>query len=450
MDLRPTARPSHYGIENSTALRNTRWFDNSNRQISKFIRMGYTATECLRAIGDFPSLARTVNGNPIAYLDGPGGTQVPESVLAAIRDSYIERNANFDGMFQTSIDVTAAVADARAAVADLIGAHSGADISFGANMTTLNFALSHAMVRGMTPGDEVVITELDHEANRGPWLNLTERGVRVREAKLNPSGHLDLDDLTEKVNSRTRVVALGMASNSIGTVTALTRARELCTNVGAYLVVDAVHYAAHFPLDVTALGVDFLLCSAYKFYGPHVGILYSRPGLLDQIEPDHLRTQKAVAPYRIETGTLNHAALAGVAAAIDYIEKWGKGGSRRERLISAMTALHHYETDLARYYYTAVKDLPGVSVWGPGFDANPRAPTVSITIDNHTPEQIAQALAGNGLQVWHGHFYAIKVLEVLGLLDSGGLLRVGISMYNTRRDIDRLLENIEAIALKPT
>ena len=411
--------------------------------------MAYTEIECLRAIADFSALARSVNGHPIAFLDGPGGTQVPESVLAAIRDSYIERNANFDGMFQTSIDVTAAVAAARAAVADFIGAESGADISFGANMTTLNFALSHALVRGMSPGDEVVITQLDHEANRGPWLNLAERGMVVREVRLNPDGRLDVDDLVDKVNSRTRVVALGMASISIGTVTALTQARELCADVGAYLVADAVHDAAHFPLDVMALGVDFLLCSAYKFYGPHVGVLYSRPGLLDQIEPDRLCTQKAVAPYRIETGTLNHAALAGVAAAIEYIEKWGSGGSRRDRLVSAMAALHHYETDLARYYYTSVKDLTGVSVWGPGFDASPRAPTVSITISDHTPEQIAQALAANGLQVWHGHFYAIKVLEVLGLLDSGGLLRVGVSMYNTRREIDRLLENIEAIAAKP-
>ncbi len=419
---------------------------NQTGQRSKLIHMGYTETECQRAIADFPSLARTINGNPIAYLDGPGGTQVPESVLAAIRDSYIDRNANFDGMFQTSIDVTAAVAATRAAVADFIGADSGADIAFGANMTTLNFALSHALVRGMTPGDEVVITQLDHEANRGPWLNLAERGIVVREVTLNPGGHLELDDLVEKVNAKTRVVALGMASNSIGTVTALTQAQALCAEYGAYLVVDAVHYAAHFPLDVLSLGVDFLLCSAYKFYGPHVGILYSRKGLLDQIEPDHLRTQKSVAPYRIETGTLNHAALAGVTAAIEYIEQWGNGETRRERLVSAMAALHHYETNLARHYFAEVKDISGVSVWGPEFDASPRAPTVSITIANQTPEQVAAELAQSGLQIWHGHFYAIKVLEVLGLADSGGLLRVGVSMYNTRQEIDRLLEGIAAIA----
>ena len=410
--------------------------------------MAYTEIESLKACTDFPALTRSINGHPVAFLDGPGGTQVPESVLSAIRDSYIERNANFDGCFQTSVDVTAAVAAARTAVADFIGADSGADISFGANMTTLNFALSRALGRGMNPGDEVVITQLDHEANRGPWLNLTEQGLVVREVRLNRDGRLDLDNLVDNINARTRIVALGMASNSIGTVTALNQVRTLCTNVGAYLVVDAVHYAAHFPLDVLALGVDFLLCSAYKFYGPHVGILYSRSGLLNQIEPDYLRTQKAIAPYRIETGTLNHAALSGVTAAIEYIEKWGFGKSRRERLVSSMDALHHYETDLAQYYYNSVKDISGVNVWGPGFDASPRAPTVSITINDQDPEQIAQTLARSGLQVWHGHFYAIKVLEVLGLVDRGGLLRVGISMYNTRREIDRLLEKIEAIARK--
>ncbi len=410
--------------------------------------MAYTEIESLKASADFPALTRSINGHPVAFLDGPGGTQVPESVLAAIHDSYIERNANFDGCFQTSVDVTAAVAAARTAVADFIGADSGADISFGANMTTLNFALSHALGRGMNPGDEVVITQLDHEANRGPWLNLTEQGLVVREVRLNRDGRLDLDNLVDNINARTRIVALGMASNSIGTVTALNQVRTLCTNVGAYLVVDAVHYAAHFPLDVLALGVDFLLCSAYKFYGPHVGILYSRSGLLNQIEPDHLRTQKAMAPYRIETGTLNHAALSGVTAAIEYIEKWGNGRSRRERLVSSMDALHHYETDLAQYYYNSVKDISGVKVWGPEFDARPRAPTVSITVNDQNPEQVARTLARSGLQVWHGHFYAIKVLEVLGLVDRGGLLRVGISMYNTRREIDRLLENVEAIARK--
>jgi cysteine desulfurase family protein (TIGR01976 family) len=407
--------------------------------------MTFTNSDCLRSRQDFPALTREIASHPVAFLDGPGGTQVPHAVLDAIRASYIDRNANFDGRFRTSQDVGAAVSAARNAVADFLGAASGADISFGANMTTLNFSLSHALVRTMQVGDEIVITELDHEANRGPWLNLRERGMVVREVKLKPSGHLDLDDFAKQITSRTRVVAMGLASNSLGTVTSVDLARKLCDDVGALLVVDAVHYAAHFPMDVKNLGADFLLCSAYKFYGPHIGILYSRSGLLDSLNPDHLCTQKSAAPYRIETGTLNHAAIAGVQACIDYLATWGTGDSRRAQIMSAMSDLHHYENGLAYYYYESVKSLPKVHVWGPGFDGSPRSPTVSLSVEKMLPETIAAELGAQGLQVWHGHFYALKVLEVLGLVDKGGLLRVGISMYNTRSEIDRLLTALETI-----
>jgi len=407
--------------------------------------MVFSDKQCQQARADFPALARLVDGKRIAFLDGPGGTQVPSEVLDAIRSAYIERNANFDGKFQTSIEVGHAVAEARAAAADFVGAAAGTEISFGANMTTLNFALAHALVRSMAPGDEIVITELDHEANRGPWLNLRERGIVVREVRLQPNGLLDHDDFAAKVNERTRVVALGLASNSLGTVPDIVHARSRCDAVGALLVVDAVHYAAHFPLDVAALGVDFLLCSAYKFYGPHIGILYAKAGLLDELDTDHLRTQKTYAPYRIETGTLNHAAIAGVTAAIDYIASFGEGTDRRERLTSAMSGIHHYETALARHYHDRVKAIPGITVYGPDFDDAPRAPTVSLTVDGQSPEQVAAALATRGLQVWHGHFYALKVLEVLGLADRGGLMRVGISMYNDRGEIDRLLGALEQL-----
>ncbi|MDA0821623.1 MAG: cysteine desulfurase-like protein [Proteobacteria bacterium] len=407
--------------------------------------MTFTNTECLRSRQDFPALTREIGSHPVAFLDGPGGTQVPHAVLDAIRASYVNRNANFDGRFRTSQDVGAAVNAARNAVADFLGAASGAEISFGANMTTLNFSLSHALVRTMQTGDEIVITELDHEANRGPWLNLRERGMVVREVKLKPSGHLDLDDFAKQITSRTRLVAMGLASNSLGTVTSVNLARKLCDDVGALLVVDAVHYAAHFPMDVKNLGADFLLCSAYKFYGPHIGILYSRSGLLDSLNPDYLCTQKSAAPYRIETGTLNHAAIAGVQACIDYLATWGTGDSRRAQIMSAMSDLHHYESELADYYYESIKSLPKVHVWGPGFDGSPRSPTVSLSVEKMMPETIAADLGAQGLQVWHGHFYALKVLEVLGLVDKGGLLRIGISMYNTRSEIDRLLTALETI-----
>jgi len=408
--------------------------------------MSYTNIECLRARAEFPALDRQVNGHPIAFLDGPGGTQVPNCVLEAITAAYVERNANFDGQFATSRQVGLAVAEARHAVADLIGASNGSEISFGANMTTLNFSLSRALGRDLKPGDEVVITELDHEANRGPWLRLRDHGVVVREIKLNPSGHLDEEDFARQISPRTRIFAMGLASNALGSVPPLVKAKEICEKIGAKLVVDAVHYAAHFPVDVDALGVDFLLCSAYKFYGPHIGILYARDGLLDKIDTDHLRTQKSHAPYRIETGTLNHAAIAGVTAAVEYISQWGSGSSRRERLLSAMADIHDYEVELARYYYESLHSISGVQVWGPAFDGAPRAPTVSLSMDGHRPETIASVLGDSGLQVWHGHFYALKVLEVLQLVDSGGLLRVGISMYNTRAEIDRLLQSLAKIA----
>jgi cysteine desulfurase family protein (TIGR01976 family) len=408
--------------------------------------MTYTATECARCRLDFPALARTYKGCSIAFLDGPGGTQVPEVVLAAIRDAYVERNANFDGRFSTSLEVTAAVAAARAAAADFVGARSPAEISFGANMTSLNFALSHALGRALRSGDEIIITELDHEANRGPWLQLRERGMIVHEVRMRGDGRLDRDDLAAKFSARTRIVAIGIASNALGTVTALPWIRELCDEAGARLVVDAVHYAAHFPLDVSALGVDFLLCSAYKFYGPHIGILYSRAGLLDELDTDRLCTAKSAAPYRIETGTLNHAAIAGVTAAIDYIASWGTGADRRSRVRTAMQVIHDYERDLARYYYERVREIDGVTVWGPEFDTSLRAPTVSISMARYSPEQIAAHVAERGLQVWHGHFYAMKVLEVLQLTERGGLLRVGVSMYNDRAEIDRLLDAMTALA----
>ena len=408
--------------------------------------MAYTNSDCQRARADFPALAREFNNHPIAFLDGPGGTQVPEAVLQAMRLSYVERNANYEGKFSTSIAVTAALREARAAAADFLGADDPSTISFGANMTTLNFSLSHALLRSMSPGDEILITELDHEANRGPWLKLAAHGIRIREATLDADGTLDLDDIAAKITPRTRLVALSMASNALGTVTAVAPIRAMCRAVGAWLLVDAVHYAAHFPVDVLALDVDFLLCSAYKFYGPHVGILYARAGLLETLDTDRLGVQKSIAPYRIETGTLNHAAIAGVEAAVDYIAGWGSGDDRRTRLRDAMRAIHEYEFGLAANYAERASKIPGVTVWGPGFDDSPRAPTVSLTMERHRAEHIASHLSSTALQVWHGHFYAPKVLEKLNLVESGGLLRVGISMYNDSAEIDRLISALQALA----
>jgi cysteine desulfurase family protein (TIGR01976 family) len=410
--------------------------------------MPFTAAECEKCRLDFPALGRAVDGHPLAFLDGPAGTQVPEAVIAAIAGYYRTSNANTHGEFPTSRDSDRLMEATRETVAAFLGAPSGREVSFGQNMTTLNFALSHALAREMTPGDEIVITQLDHEANRGPWLALREQGIVVRQVALRHDGRLDAEDFARQVTARTRLVAMGLASNALGTVNDAALARRLAREVGAWLLLDAVHYAAHFPLDVAALDADFLLCSAYKFYGPHVGILYARPGLLARLRTDKLSVQDDAAPYRIETGTLNHAALAGVKAAIDYIASWGTGESERERIVSAMRGIGAWEHALGAYYHESVAAIPGVTVYGPDFSAatGQRAPTVSITIDGITPNAAARALGARGLQVWDGHFYAARAIEVLGRGEQGGVIRTGIVMYNNLKEVDRLLEGVAELA----
>lgn len=409
--------------------------------------MAFTEDDCLRCRKDFPSLARTVDGYPLAFLDGPAGTQVPRPVIDAISRYYETSNANAHGEFPTSRETDRLLHETREAAAAFLGAPSWRTISFGQSMTTLTFSLSHALGRAMEPGDEVVITRLDHEANRGPWLGLAERGMVIREVALKADGRLDYEDMERQITERTRLVALGLASNALGTVNDAARARELASRVGAWLLLDAVHYAAHFSVDVQALDCDFLLCSAYKFYGPHVGLLYSRPGLLDRLRPDRLVTQEQEAPFRIETGTLNHAALAGVKAAIEYIASWGRGETLRERVASAMEGIAAYEHELGRTYYEAVRQIPGVTVWGPDFSGR-RAPTVSITIDGVPAIDAARKLGAKGLQVWDGHFYAIRAIEALGLTERGGVLRTGFAMYNTREEIERLVQGVAEIGLQ--
>src|SRR5580693_1083608 len=339
--------------------------------------MSYTANEALRARRDFPALNRQGAGAPLSYLDGPGGSQVPQCVIDAIADVYTTCNVNTHGNFPPSQEVDRRMEAARRAVATFLGAPDASCISFGQNMTTLNFSLANALVKTFKAGDEVLITQLDHEGNRGPWLNLRERGVQVKEVRMLDSGVLDVEDMAKKITPRTRLLALGASSNALGTVNDIALARRLTKAVGALLVVDAVHYAPHFPLDVTAMDTDFLLCSGYKFYGPHVGVLYSKPGALDRLPTDRLSVQDPAAPYRIETGTLNHAAIDGMRAAVDYLASWGTGGTLRERIVDAMHGISAYEHRLASSYHDAVRRLPSVRVWGPDFKSRARAPTVS-------------------------------------------------------------------------
>lgn len=399
-----------------------------------------------RCRADFPALLRQQGGRPVANFDGPGGTQVPHSVIQAISGHYEGGVANTHGQFATSEETDRLIHRAREAVAALLGASGWESISFGANMTSLAFALSRTLARAVLPGDEIVITQLDHEANRGPWKALAERGAVIKEVALRPDGTLDPDDFARQVTPRTRLVAVGYASNLLGTVNDLALAQTLAKEAGAWLVVDAVHGAPHFPLDVQALGADFLLCSAYKFYGPHVGILCARPGLLASLDPDRLCTVDQAAPWRIETGTLHHAALAGLVAAIEYLAAFGEGADLRARLLTAMTRIEAREGRLARRLAQQASAIPGLRVWGPAFDAGPHSPTVALTLEGVPPTQAARYLGDRGVLVGDGHFYAARAAEVLGLADQGGVIRAGLSVYTTEGEVDRLLEGLADLA----
>lgn len=394
----------------------------------------------------FPSLQRKHNNLPLVYMDGPAGTQVPQSVIDAITRYYKNSNANSHGAFITTQETDQVIHHMRVCMAALLGAESEHCISIGQNMTTLNFSLSRAISRVLKAGDEVLITQLDHEANRGPWLTLREAGVSVQEVNLLPNGQLDYDDFVKKVNENTRLVCMGMSANSIGTVNNFNLIRELTYRHNAWLLLDAVHYAPHFSINAKEIGCDFLLCSAYKFYGPHVGILYSKPGLLDRLPTDRLRTAGQVAPESIETGTLNHAAIAGVAAAVEFIAGMGSGNTLREKLVNAYHKISTHEYLLASKLYAGLSKIPGVTVIGQDFATTKRTPTLSFTVEGKTPAQVCEQLASKNICAWDGHFYAIHAIEVLGLLEKGGVTRLGISIYNSLEEVDFVLAEIEKIA----
>jgi len=391
----------------------------------------------------FPALQRMHENRPLVFLDGPAGVQVPKPVINAISSYYQQSNANSHGVFVTSQETDQVINDTRQKIATFLGAEGPHTISFGSNMTTLNFSLAEAMGKYFQAGDEIIITQLDHEANRGPWLSLRKSGIIVREVQLQENGTLDYEHLEKLLNEKTKLVAIGYSSNIFGTVNHLTKVRKMTYQYGAWLLVDAVHYAPHFSIDVQTLGCDFLLCSAYKFYGPHVGFLYARPGLLDQLPTNRLRTQKQYAPHCIETGTFNHAALAGVGAAIDFIAQFGLGKNLREKLVSAMQLIQQKEHQLALRLYDGLKDIKKLEIKGPSFYHKHRAPTISFLHKTKTAKAVCEQLAKANICTWSGHFYAIRAVEVLGLLELGGVTRMGISMYNTEAEIDYTLEHLE-------
>ena len=391
----------------------------------------------------FPALGLRVGGRPAAFFDGPGGSQVPEAVIAAQAEYYRSANANTHGAFLTSRRADATVDGSRAAMAALLGAEGPDTISFGANMTTLNFALAHAIGRTLEPGDEVVVTDLDHDANIAPWRMLRERGAVVRACPVHLEDcTLDMDAMDGLITGRTRHVAVGYASNAVGAVQDVAQVVRWAHAVGATVSVDAVHFAPHHLIDVGELGADYLLCSAYKFFGPHVGVLYSRPGRLEDLPTDRVRPQDPRPPERFETGTLNHAALAGVSAAVETIASQGDGPSLRERIASAFAAIYPYEHGLAAQLWQALAVLPDVTLYGPPVGRALRAPTVSFRLRGRTPREVAAALGEQGFFVWDGDFYALTLMERLGLDASGGVVRVGMAPYILPDEVEDLVTAI--------
>ena len=399
----------------------------------------------------FPSLAVEVGGRPVAYFDGPGGTQVPQRVIDAMVAYYTEANANDGGAFLTSERSDARVADAHAAVADLYGAEAD-EVKFGANMTSLTFHISRSIGSTLSPGDQIVVTTLDHEANVSTWRAMAaDRGVQVRTVDIHDDGTLDLDDLDRALSTPTRLVAVGYASNALGTINPVADIVRRAHAAGAWTYVDAVAYAPHGPIDVKALDTEFLVSSPYKWYGPHAGALYGKREILESLPAYKVRP----AHDRFETGTQNFEGIAGTAAAVEYLASLGglavtDGASRRTRLVAGMDAIRTHEAALHGRLMAGLKAIPGVHIWGLTDEArfaSEKAPTISITIDGVAPRQAAATLGAQGIFTWDGDFYAQALIERLGLFETGGVLRLGIAHYNTADEIDRLLEAVEAIAV---
>jgi cysteine desulfurase family protein (TIGR01976 family) len=389
----------------------------------------------------FPALDRIHNGFPVAYFDGPGGTQVPRVVVERMNDYLYNHNANTHWNYPTSHETDRLIDEARDAFADFFNS-SASEIVFGQNMTTLAFHLSRSLGRRFETGDEIVVTELDHHANIDAWRALEkDRGVNIKMLPLNiETGELELDVLTGLLSDRTRLVAIGAASNAIGTINDVKSIVKCARDIGALTFVDAVHIAPHKLIDVKDLDCDLLACSAYKFYGPHIGIMYGRRELLEEIDFPKVKPAPDSAPERIETGTQNHEGIVGAAAAVDFMASLGRGNTRRERLADAFALIHERDVRLTEQLWNGLSQVGGVRIYGPKFDAL-RTSLVSFTVGDHKSRDVAAFLADRGLFLSHGNFYAATVVERLGLAGQG-LLRAGCSLYTTADEIQRLVEGV--------
>jgi len=403
----------------------------------------------------FPSLNEKFRGRKAIFFDNPGGTQVPQKVIDAITDYLIRKNSNTHGGFETSIMTDLTIEEAHRAGADLLGSEPE-EIVFGSNMTTLTFHLSRSLAREISEGDEIIVTRLDHDANISPWLLLAEdRGAKIVWADINPEDcTLNMEELRNKINERTKIVAFCYASNSTGTVNDVKTIIKWAKEVGAITYVDAVQFAPHGFIDVKDLGCDFLVCSSYKFFGPHLGILYGRREILERLRAYKARPVPEALPEKWETGTLNHEGMAGFISAVDYIAEIGfkygglkDGSSRREKIKKAFEVINSYESKLSIEILDKLSNIKNLRIYGIKDKSrlNQRVPVFSMRKEGKNPREIAEILASENIFCWSGHFFAIEVIRRLGLEEKGGFLRIGLVHYNTLEEIDKFISLIERI-----
>jgi cysteine desulfurase family protein (TIGR01976 family) len=392
----------------------------------------------------FPALGRKQSKIPVAYFDGPGGTQVPRSVVEAVSNYLYHHNANTHWNYPTSAETNTILNDARRAIADLVNG-APEEIVFGANATTLAFHVSRALLPQMAAGDEIVVTELDHHANVGPWQALArESGCTLRVVKMCcDTGQLDWDNFEQIINKRTKLVAVGAASNALGTVNDVRRAASLARAVGALVFVDAVHYVPHFLADVKDFDCDFLVSSAYKYYGPHIGAMWCRRELLESLPFTKVQPSSNAAPERAETGTLNHEGIAGAMAAVDFLASLTSGADRRERLQTAYDELDERSAELTRQMWSGLAAIDGVQLFGPPLDAA-RTSTISFIVRSVASSEVARRMAERGVYLSHGNFYAATVVERYGL-GNEGLVRAGCACYTTPEEVDRLIAGVREL-----
>lgn len=404
----------------------------------------------------FPALSREFSGRPAVYFDGPAGSQVPERVIEAVSHYYRTMNANHGGVFATSRESDAMLEEARRAVADLLGTSDPDTVAFGGNMTTLTFGLSRALGKTWKPGDEVIVTRLDHDANVTPWvLAARDAGATVHHVNIRQEDcTLDLDDLRAKLSPRTRLVAVGCASNSVGTINPMAEICRWAHEAGALTFLDAVHYAPHALIDVTGWGCDFLACSAYKFFGPHVGVLWGRRELMAELPAYKLRPVLDSIPDRWMTGTQNHEGIAGVRAAVEYLAELGVSSgdragtlTRRAALQSAFARIERCERELVARLLAGLGEIAGVRIWGitDRSRLTERVPTVAVTHERLSAQAVAERLAEQGIFVWHGNYYALSLSEALGR-EPEGMVRIGLLHYNTVEEVDRLLDALRRLS----